>query len=212
APTEPVPVANVAAYVSGTDGDGLNVRDGAGTEATVLTAIPEGMDVLIVGGPATDAGGATWYQVDAGGTVGWVHGDYLAITEIPSDIEGDPGGAIAVEALLYLGTPYVWAGTEPGGFDCSGFTYFIVNKVLDNGFPRVIEEQIAFGSHVEPAELQPGDLVFFQNTYKEGLSHVGIYIGGGQFVNAGSENDDVGISNLWDEYWAPRYLEGRRVH
>ena len=199
------------AIVSGTNGDGVNVRSGPGTDSSVVTGLTEGSNVPILAGPTADASGANWYQGEAWGIAGWVHGDYLA--EVGgAPIAGDAvGAAIATEALKYLGAPYVWAGTNPDGFDCSGFTYFIINWVLGNNFPRAIEGQLASGVYVHPDDLQPGDLVFFHDTYKPGLSHVGIYIGNAQFVNSGSEDDVVAISNLWDDYWGPRYLESRRI-
>jgi uncharacterized protein YraI len=215
-PATPVPPAvglavGDRAIVSGTDGDGVNVRSEPGTYGTVLTGLTEGSNVPILAGPVADADGASWYQVEAWGVAGWVHGAYLA--EVGgAPVAGDAvGQAIAAEALKYLGAPYVWAGTNPEGFDCSGFTYFIINWVLGNNFPRAIENQIASGEYVHPNDLEPGDLVFFHDTYKPGLSHVGIYIGNAQFVNAGSEDDVVAISNMWDDYWGPRYLESRRI-
>jgi len=199
------------AIVSGTDGDGVNVRSEPGTHGAVVTGLTEGTNVPILDGPVADADGANWYRVEAWGTAGWVHGAYLAKVG-GAPVAGDAvGEAIAAEALKYLGAPYVWAGTNPDGFDCSGFTYFIINWVLGNNFPRAIEGQIASGEYVHPNDLEPGDLVFFHDTYKPGLSHVGIYIGNAQFVNAGSEDDVVAISNMWDNYWGPRYLESRRI-
>lgn len=218
---EPAPVAPVSpaaglmagdrAIISGTNGDGVNVRSGAGTDSAVVSGLTEGSNVPILAGPIADASGANWYEVEAWGIAGWVHGDYLA--EVGgAPIAGDAvGAAIAAEALKYLGSPYIWGGTNPEGFDCSGFSYFIINWVLGNDFPRAIEGQIASGVSVDSNDLEPGDLVFFQNTYKPGLSHVGIYIGNGQFVNSGSEDDVVAISNMWDDYWGPRYLESRRI-
>jgi cell wall-associated NlpC family hydrolase len=215
-PATPVPpstglMSGDRAIVSGTDGDGVNVRSAPGTDSEVLTGLTEGSNVPILAGPTADPSGANWYQVEAWGVAGWVHSDYLA--EVGgAPVSGDAvGEAIATEALKYLGAPYIWAGTNPDGFDCSGFTYFIINWVLGNNFPRAIEEQIVSGEYVHPNDLQPGDLVFFHDTYKPGLSHVGVYIGNGQFVNSGSEDDVVAISNMWDDYWGPRYLESRRI-
>jgi cell wall-associated NlpC family hydrolase len=215
-PAEPAaPAAGLAvgdrAIISGTNGDGVNVRSGPGTGYEVVAGLTEGSNVPILGGPSPDADGANWFQVEAWGVTGWVHSDYLA--EVGgAPVSGDAvGEAIAAEALKYLGAPYVWAGTNPNGFDCSGFTYFIMNWVLGNDFPRAIEDQLASGEYVHPNDLQPGDLVFFTDTYKPGLSHVGIYIGKGEFVNAGSEDDVVAISYMWDDYWGPRYLESRRI-
>jgi cell wall-associated NlpC family hydrolase len=131
----------------------------------------------------------------------------------PEPVAPETGvGAIVVsEALNFVGTPYVWGGTTPGGFDCSGFTYYIFNNVAGIGLSRSLEVQASSGSYVSPDNLQPGDLIFQQNTYKWGLSHVGIYIGGGQMVNAQSERVGVAIADIWDSYWGSRYYTARRV-
>ena len=67
------------------------------------------------------------------------------------------------------------------------------------------------GRSVDPHELQPGDLVFFQNTHQAGLSHVGIYVGHGQFISTANESTGVILSNLWDSYWGPRFETARRI-
>ncbi|HEX5503774.1 MAG TPA: SH3 domain-containing protein [Thermomicrobiales bacterium] len=121
------------------------------------------------------------------------------------------GDAIVAVAMKYVGYPYVWGGTSPGGFDCSGFTYYVIEQVLGTNIGTSTDAQIGVGTPVSAKNLQPGDLVFFVNTYQAGLSHVGIYIGGGQMVHAGSERTGVTISNIWDSYWGPRYYAARRI-
>jgi peptidoglycan DL-endopeptidase LytE len=112
--------------------------------------------------------------------------------------------------MNYLGYPFVWGAIGPDRFDCSGFTYFIVNQA---GFSlaRDMATQVVTGIPVAPEDLQPGDLVFQQNTYQAGLSHTGIYIGNGKFLNAASERVGVVVSDLWDDYWGPRFHSARRI-
>jgi cell wall-associated NlpC family hydrolase len=118
---------------------------------------------------------------------------------------GGTGQAIVNLAMQFQGAPYVWGATGPSSFDCTGFTYYVVNQITGGGFPRDMHGQASFGTPVSSDNLQPGDIVFQQNTYKAGLSHAGIYIGGGQFINAANPGSGVVISNLWDSYWGPRY-------
>lgn len=99
--------------------------------------------------------------------------------------------SVITEGQKYLGIPYVWGGTTPSGFDCSGFTQYILNK---NGIniPRVAEDQQQVGMSVSSSQIQPGDLVFFGYP----AHHVGVYVGGGQFMHAPHTGDVVKISGL----------------
>lgn len=199
--------------VVGTGGDGLSLREGPDVSEARLTVLEEGSLASLLDGPAIDAAGDSWYQIEAAGMVGWSHGAYLGAASIGPSMAGasSTGSAIVEEAMSYLGVPYVWAGTTPAGFDCSGFTWFIISNVADANFPRPNEDQVAYGTEIALGDFAPGDLVFFQNTYQWGLSHVGIYIGDGQFIAASGEHDSVGISSLADPYWATRYVTARRV-
>jgi cell wall-associated NlpC family hydrolase len=114
---------------------------------------------------------------------------------------------VIANAAELMGTPYVWAGTTPQGFDCSGFLQYIFAKE-DVSLPRTVAQMWDAATSVkEPAV---GDLVFFE-TYKTGPSHAGVYIGNNQFVHAGSSTG-VTISNLNYAYWQDRYLGSKRVN
>ncbi len=110
-------------------------------------------------------------------------------------------------AESYLGTPYVWGGTSPSGFDCSGFTQYVFAHFGVNIY-RTSEEQFAEGVPVNESNLSLGDLVFFQ-TYAPGATHVGIYIGNNMMVDA--QDYGVSIDNITNSYWGPKYLGARQI-
>jgi cell wall-associated NlpC family hydrolase len=112
--------------------------------------------------------------------------------------------------MEYLGRPYVFGGSSPAGFDCSGFVYYVLNAV-GSPISRDIWDQYRAGSHPGRVELAPGDLVFFKDTYVDGLSHNGIYVGGGRFVHAVDERNGVAVSNIDDAYWKDRWFGATRV-
>jgi len=115
---------------------------------------------------------------------------------------GHAGGVVGI-AMRYLGVPYVWGGASPSGFDCSGFTMYVFAQV-GISLPHNAAMQYGMGSAVGREFLQPGDLVFFN-----GLGHVGIYIGGGQFIHAPHTGDVVKISPLTGWY-SSTYVGARR--
>ena len=117
--------------------------------------------------------------------------------------------AIIATAKRYIGVPYVWGGSTPSGFDCSGLVQYVF-KQHGITLNRTTKTQYQQGTYVSKSSLQPGDLVFFQNTYTTGISHVGIYMGNGEFIHA-SSSKGVTISSLSNSYWASRYYGARRV-
>jgi cell wall-associated NlpC family hydrolase len=112
-------------------------------------------------------------------------------------------------AERYLGVTYVFGGTTPSGLDCSGLVYLVYQE-LGVQLPRTSRLQYQVGQVVEREDLREGDLVFF-NTTGQGVSHVGIYLEDGDFINAASNPGKVMISNLSESYWDKRYLGARRV-
>jgi peptidoglycan endopeptidase LytE len=125
--------------------------------------------------------------------------------------ETDGGEQIVAVAREFLGYPYVWGGTSPSvGFDCTGFVYYLFNKRLGIGSTRDLWGQLNGGTRVSRAQVQAGDLVFFQNTYQPGLSHVGIAIDNSTFIHAASERYGVMVSKLNDAYWSARWFGASR--
>lgn len=110
------------------------------------------------------------------------------------------GNAIVDYAYQFLGTPYLWGGTTPSGFDCSGFTQYVFKNAAGVSLPRTTYDQINVGVPVAYEDLQPGDLVFPHT------GHVGIYVGGGQMIHAPSTGDVVKVSSVYKFYTARRVL------
>ena len=110
-------------------------------------------------------------------------------------------------AEQFMGTPYVWGGTSPSGFDCSGFVQFVFDHFGVN-LNRTSEQQFAEGVPVSTSNLKPGDLVFF-STYAPGATHVGIYMGNGMMIDA--EDLGVTIDSVFNSYWGPKYIGARQV-
>jgi cell wall-associated NlpC family hydrolase len=122
------------------------------------------------------------------------------------------GPTIVGIAMSYLGYPYVAAGAGPGGFDCSGFTQYVVGMATGIWISHAVEAQpYSAGTWVDYGAWQPGDLIFFQNTYRAGISHVGIYIGDGMIVHAENEGSGVTIDSIYSDYYGPRYWGAVRI-
>lgn len=217
-------VAENAELGDGMANDVVNLRSTPSTDSDVLCQLEEGELCTIIG---INNG---WYKVTYGDYVGYIRSDLLDLTEAPltntvTTITNDASGtaaaqsvsvadSIATQLIEYakslLGSPYVWGGTSPSGFDCSGFTQYVF-KQFGYSLNRTAASQLNNGVSVSKTELQPGDLVFFSNTYytSAAASHVGIYIGNNQFIHAASGG--VKITDLSSEYYASRYCGARRI-
>lgn len=110
----------------------------------------------------------------------------------------ETGNSIVDYAYQFLGIPYVWGGTSPSGFDCSGFTQYVFRNAAGVNLPRTTYEQINVGTPVAYSDLQPGDLVFPHT------GHVGIYVGNGQMIHAPSTGDVIKVSSVYKFYTARR--------
>lgn len=119
------------------------------------------------------------------------------------------GYALSGTALSLRGAPYRAGGVDPNGFDCSGFVRYVYQQ-HGVAVPREVREQFRIGKTVDRGRLKPGDLVFF-STVAPGASHVGIVIGGDQFIHAPSERGVVRVENLSSQYWSTRYIGAKRV-
>ncbi|MDQ6672209.1 MAG: C40 family peptidase [Chloroflexota bacterium] len=120
-----------------------------------------------------------------------------------------PGIQVANLAQTYVGSRYVWGGSSPAGFDCTGFVMWVFGQ-FNVPLPHNEAGQLGSGASVSADDLQPGDVVVFANTYRRGLSHVGIYLGEGQFVHAVNETHGVMVNSLWDDYWGPHFVGASR--
>lgn len=130
-----------------------------------------------------------------------------------SRAQAAPGGAadLVLSALGLLGTPYRYGGDQPAyGFDCSGLVAYVARSVLGVELPRRAEAISRVGVDVNPLQLQPGDLVFF-NTLGRPFSHVGFYLGDGQFLHAPAQRGQVRIEQMSQPYWRARFSGARRL-
>ena len=119
------------------------------------------------------------------------------------------GYEVSGTALELRGTPYRNGGTDPNGFDCSGFVWYVFGQ-HGLAVPRTVQDQFRIGESVPPSDLRAGDLVFFSTT-SPGASHVGIVIGGDSFVHAPSSSGVVRVERLGASYWTARFVGARRI-
>ncbi|MGD9495160.1 MAG: SH3 domain-containing protein [Armatimonadota bacterium] len=199
----------------------VNVRSGPGTDYPEIAEAVLGTEVIVL-----DRTG-DWYKVALdNGTTGYMASWLLdtraqrrarqgleeatGAAAAPGAAASGLGQAFVSTAMQYLGCSYRRGGTSPSGFDCSGFVHYVLGR---HGVDVSRSSTALFrqGTPVSRDELAPGDVVFFQNTYRRGISHVGIYIGNGEFVHASNQRGGVKVSSLNSSYYAPRWAGARRM-
>lgn len=192
-----LPVEELPTYVQITT-SALNVRSGPGTEYEKVGQL--GMGTVAEAVATLDG----WYQLESG----YISAEYAQ--EIDPSQMGQ-GQAIADFALQFVGYPYVYGGSSPSGFDCSGFTSYVY-KQFGYSINRTASAQLDNGYAVSMSELQPGDLVMFKKgSTSKRATHVGLYIGNNQFVHASTSSVGVIISSMSEAYYTTGFVGGRRL-
>ncbi len=193
----------------------LNLRDSANTDGNVIVTLNQGAALTILKSEGN------WYNVKtSAGTIGWVSSSYVATgnTVISrGDVNRTQNNDLASEIISYakklLGVKYVWGGSSPSGFDCSGFVYYVFGH-FNIDLDRSSASMASNGTAVSRSDLQPGDLVFFDtNGGLNQINHVGIYIGDGEFIQASSSSSahKVVISTLASGFYKESFMRARRV-
>lgn len=204
-------------------GNNVNIRSKPDTSSEVLTKLDKDAKVAIY--ESTDS----WYRIQIGeGRYGWISRDYVSVSsgtvsrgvsnEVKPAVETQPAKdtdirqQIVAYAKKFLGVKYVYGGSSPKGFDCSGFVQYVF-KHFGITLERSSDAQGAKGTKIKKSELKPGDLVFFDtNGGLNHIEHVGIYIGDGNFIHAssGSSAHKVIISELNTGFYDESYMTSRR--
>ena len=210
-------------YISASSG--LNVRKGPSTSYSVISTLAKGTKVTV---KSTSNG---WSKITSGSITGYVNSSYLTSkkpsTATSSSTSSNSSSSntnsststsnSASKVISYakklLGKPYVWGAQGPNGFDCSGFTYYVFKNSAGITLPRTSSAQSKYGKAVSKSNLKPGDLLFFDTVGPNNgaVTHVGLYIGNGQFIHAASGQGKVVINNLNSSYYVKAYVNARRV-
>ncbi len=185
--------------------DVLNVRVSPNTDCEVVNRMYTGTTFEIV---YTDNG---WYNIRMNnGVTGFVSAEYVTRFTVDESQLNAVGEQIAANAQNYLGYPYVYGGSGPSSFDCSGFTSYLY-KQQGYTIPRTADVQAEYGTYVDRSNLKVGDLVFFSNRSDRSINHVGIYIGNNEFIHAANSNRGVVIDSLNSNYYNNHYVTARRM-
>ncbi len=183
----------------------VRFRSGPSTDSTILGEYNTGKELSVTGYSGD------WTACIINGQAGYVYSQYVTTTKPAVSGTGgsELGRQIAEYALQFVGYNYVWGGTSPStGFDCSGLMYYVLTT-YGYKMNRVANDQMSQGTYVSRSDLQVGDLVFFG--YGNYANHVGMYIGGGNFVHASTPSTGVRVNSLNETYYNTRYIGARRI-
>lgn len=229
-PSAPDPNPALIALADGT----VNLRSGPGTSYPKVGSVSGNTQLDLV------ARYQDWLKVRTGdGKTAWVFNEVVRVSDyvvrrVPAtrDIPALPkpaapaavarlgsappraaaqAGSVVNFAMQFVGTPYVWGGARPGGFDCSGYTRYVYGQFgLNMPHSAAAQYSQRYGTFISRDNLQPGDIVFFANTYKRGISHVGIYVGGGRVVQALAPGVPLSAVSMNSAYWNSKYYGALR--
>lgn len=195
--------ANLGTGILNTGGSSLNLRAGPGSDYEKLASIPAHAVLTLTG---SENG---WYKTSYEGMEGYVSGDYIVLSDGAVSSNADLGAQVVAYAKQFLGCPYVYGSSGPNSFDCSGFTSYIY-KHFGYSLNRSAAGQYSNGVSIDQSQLQPGDLLVWR-AYgsSKTATHVGIYIGGNEYIHASSTGGCIKINDM--NYAASsRYLVGVR--
>lgn len=185
----------------------VNMRSGPDTSYASQRVLGTGTTVTVTGSSGK------WYRVNYNGSTGYIFKTYLTEGEIAataSTTSSSEGEKIVALAKQYLGVSYVYGGSSPSGFDCSGLVYYVFRQ-CGYSVTRTATTQNRDGSYVARSDLQPGDIIIFYNGSMSAIGHAGIYIGNGQFIHASSSAGKVVITDLSATYYNSHYYSARRI-
>ena len=188
----------------------LNIRSEASTASSVVGQVPYAGKVKILWLEPE------WARISYNGTEGYVSRQYLVVPSqfvenLPSrsNAISSKGQAVVEFAKKYLGTPYLYGGASPRGFDCSGFVYYIY-KQFGVTLNRVANDQMVNGTWVPTSEMKPGDIIGFKNSSGY-VNHVGIYVGGGMMIHSPQSGETVRFESVTTGNYSMRIAAVRRI-
>ena len=182
--------------------DSLNIRSAPGTDQEKVGKLSAGRIVETL--EELEDG---WYRIEEG----YISAEFTEVVDPSELVQSSKGQEIVNYAMQFLGYPYVYGGSSPRGFDCSGFTSYIY-KQFGYSISRTCSGQLDNGVPVSMSELQPGDIVIFKKgNANTRATHVGLYIGNNQFIHASTAKVGVIISKLSDAYYTTGFVGGRRI-